>query len=84
MDNVPILAVEPLIGQGTSVDQTIRTDQFKEIVLRIVTRNGGELRDEALDRECMRDVGDGAKPADPGVRVGFWVFYASAPASLAE
>src|SRR5438128_3245393 len=69
-----VFAVEPFIRHRRCVDEAIRADQLKEIVLRITPGCRREFCNEALDRKGVRDVGNRSKPPDPGVRLCFRVF----------
>ena len=53
-----------------------RADQIEQERLLILARRRRELGGEGLDRKPVRNVGDGAQPADLGVRFGLAVLDA--------
>ena len=61
---------------GLDVDLARRADQLEEHVLRVLADCVRELGHEGLHREAVRDVRDGAEPADPDVRLRLAVLAA--------
>ncbi len=63
-----VFAIDPVVGHAGGVDLARRPDQLQQIIFRIAPGRRRKLRNEALDREGVRDVGDRAEPADPRMR----------------
>src|SRR2546426_9561347 len=69
IDRVDLAVVAVVLVVRARIDVPRRTQQLEQIVLRISAGRVGELVRERADREGVRNVEHGAKPADTDVRL---------------